>query len=159
MQVKRIKMQRKNFVFKLYVLLTCFTLSMTQRCDCGKKKSSILRVSKLLHVFQLGLNPIWGKLVLGWGLFATPPSKHPKSLWKTPFFCFSYINRKSHEIWGYFEAILRVIEPILGKGVLNTPPPQIGLKKTGFKILILFYIVNVYAYELMKIKFSNKLHQ
>jgi len=38
-------MQRKNFVLKLHILLTCFTLSMTKKyidCDCGKKNSSIL---------------------------------------------------------------------------------------------------------------------
>ena len=33
----------------------------------------------------------------------------------------------SHEIWEYLEAILRVLEPIFGREVLNTPPPQIRL--------------------------------
>ena len=47
-------------------------------------------------------------------------------------FCFSdrsYRNRKSHKILGYLEAILRVLELIFGRGVLNIPSlPQIGLK-------------------------------
>ena len=46
------------------------------------------------------------------------------------FFCFSdrlYRNRKIHEIWGYLEAILRVLELIFGREVFNTLPPQIGL--------------------------------
>ena len=45
-------------------------------------------------------------------------------------FCFSdwsYRNRKIHEIWGYLEAILRVLELIFGREVFNTLPPQIGL--------------------------------
>ena len=75
----------------------------------------------------------------GGGCLPQPPSKHPKSLWKTKFFfCFSdrsYRNRKSHEIWGHLDAILRVLELIFGRGVLNTPPSVIGL------ILVLLYIL------------------
>ena len=39
----------------------------------------------------------------------------------------SYRDRKSHEIWGHLEAILRVLELIFGRGMLNTPPSLIGL--------------------------------
>ena len=42
-------------------------------------------------------------------------------------FCFSdrsYRNRKSHEIWGHLEAILRVLELIFGRGLKSL----IGLK-------------------------------
>ena len=63
-----------------------------------------------------------------WGMFSTTPSKHPKSLWKNNFFCFSdrsYRNRKSHEIWGHLEAILRVFELIFGRGGVERP---LGLK-------------------------------
>ena len=66
-----------------------------------------------------------GKYTLSYGgVFTTNPSKHSKSLWKSIFFCFW----KSHEIWGHLEAILRVLELIFDRGVLNSPQFQIGLK-------------------------------
>ena len=33
----------------------------------------------------------------------------------------SYRNKKSHEIWGYLEANLMVLQLIFGRGVLSTP--------------------------------------
>ena len=50
------------------------------------------------------------------------------------FFCFSdrsYRNRKSHEIWGHLEAILRVLELIFGRGGVEQRP------KMG--VLVRFY--------------------
>ena len=47
-------------------------------------------------------------------------------------FCFSdrsYRNGKSNEIWGYLEAILRVLELIFGKGGCWTPPTSNRVKK------------------------------
>ena len=69
----------------------------------------------------------WKYTLSGRGCSPPPPSKHPKSLWKTQkkIFCFSdksYRNRKSHKILGHLEAIWRVLELIFGRGGVEHPP-------------------------------------
>ena len=90
-------------------------------------ENKFLQPSKSLTLFGTGL-----KIYVKWrGEVCSPPPpllntqnhcEKPKNI-----FCFSdrsYRNRKSHEIWGHLEAILRVLELIFGRGVLNTTPPR-----------------------------------
>ena len=67
---------------------------------------------------------------LSWGtsfsLNQPAPSRSPKNTVKNQiFFCLSdrsYRNRKSHEIWGCLEAILRVLGLIYDRGDVEQPP-------------------------------------
>ena len=93
--------------------------------DCIDNKCNNLKIFTLWWIRTKTLNNCMWR---GW-IYALSGAKITV---KNKFFCFSdrsYRNRKSHEISGCLEAILRVLGMIYGM-ILNTPPPKIGLKTT-----------------------------